>query len=174
MTVTLILGGARSGKSVRAEALVLETLGGGADGAVYIATAQAHDDEMRTRIAAHQARRGRGWQTVECPLTLGGAINDHAGPGRAVLVDCLTLWLTNMMLAERDIDAETAALVDCLRDPKGPVVLVANEVGLGIVPETPLGRRFRDAAGSLNQDVARIATRVEFVAAGLPMLLKGA
>ncbi len=171
MTITLVLGGARSGKSVRAEALTLETTGGG--GAVYIATAQALDPEMTARVAAHQARRGPHWETIECPIDLAAAVAQHAGPGRAVLVDCLTLWLSNVMLAEHDVAAAQAALLGSLTAATGPVVLVANEVGLGIVPETPLGRRFRDAAGRLNQDVARIAARVEFVAAGLPMTLKG-
>ncbi len=172
MTVTLILGGARSGKSARAEALVLEALGSG-DGAVYIATAQARDEEMALRIAAHQARRGRGWQTVECPVALAEAITVRAGPGRALLVDCLTLWLSNIMLAGDDVAAARAGLVEALENAKGPVVLVSNEVGLGVVPESPLGRRFRDAAGVLNQAVARVADRVEFVAAGLPLVLKG-
>ena len=171
MSVTLILGGARSGKSARAEVLALDIAGG--RGALYLATAEAKDDEMTARIAAHQARRGPAWETIECPLDLAAAIDGHAAPERVVLVDCLTLWLSNVMLAAREATAECAALVDALGRAAGPVVVVANEVGLGVVPETPLGRRFRDAAGRLNQDVARLADRVEFVAAGLPVVLKG-
>ena len=171
MSVTLVLGGARSGKSVRAESLALDAAGAG--GAVYIATAQVLDDEMAARVAAHQARRGPEWETVECAVDLAGALARYAGPERAVLVDCLTLWLSNIMLGEDDVAAACAGLADWLHAAPGPVVLVANEVGLGIVPETPLGRRFRDAAGRLNQDVARVASRVELVTAGLPLVLKG-
>lgn len=164
---TLVLGGARSGKSRHAEALAEHM-----PERVYIATAQARDDEMRQRIADHQARRGPGWTTVEAPLDLACAIVGHAAPGRALLVDCLTLWLSNLMEAGRDpVDASTN-LIDALAVASGPVVLVGNEVGLGIVPDTPLGRAFRDAAGRLNQDVAAACQRVVFVAAGLPLVLK--
>ena len=162
----LVLGGARSGKSRHAETLVEAR-----DERVYIATAQAGDDEMRARIADHQARRGEGWRTVEAPLGLPDAIRAEAAPGRAILVDCLTLWLTNLILADRDIAAAEADLLGAIAMPY-PVVLVANEVGLGIVPDTPLGRRFRDAAGRLNQSVAAAVDAVVFVAAGLPLILK--
>ncbi len=165
--VTLVLGGARSGKSTYAEKLV-EGMGPG----VYLATAEAGDGEMTERIRHHQQRRGGRWTTVEEPLDLAGALGQHAAPEHAVLVDCLTLWLSNVMGAERDVDAETDALAKCLSGLPGPVVLVANEVGLGIVPETKLGRLFRDHAGRLNQTIARIAPRVVFVAAGLPLMLK--
>jgi len=173
--VTLVLGGARSGKSRCAEALVEA----GAKIGTYIATAEAGDAEMAARIADHRARRhdvGRGdfWRSVEAPLDLAPAILDHADPARPILVDCLTLWLSNLMLAGRVAEHETEGLLGALRDAAGPVVLVANEVGLGLVPETPLGRQFRDAAGRLNQGVAAVADRVVFVAAGLPLALKGA
>jgi adenosylcobinamide kinase/adenosylcobinamide-phosphate guanylyltransferase len=167
--ITLILGGARSGKSRHAERLVERA----AESGTYCATAEPGDDEMAARIAAHRARRGGFWRTVEAPLALPEAIRAESRADRPVLVDCLTLWLTNAMLAGREIEAEVAALVGALRDAAGPVVLVANEVGLGLVPETPLGRRFRDAAGRLNQEIAALADRVVFVAAGLPLVLKG-
>jgi adenosylcobinamide kinase/adenosylcobinamide-phosphate guanylyltransferase len=166
--LTLVLGGARSGKSRHAERLV-ETA---ASCGTYIATAEPGDAEMRARIAAHRARRGAFWRTVETPLMLAGSVAAETRPERPVLVDCLTLWLSNLMLKEARLDEEFATLRAVLRDAAGPVVLVANEVGLGLVPETPLGRRFRDAAGWLNQDIAAIADRVVFVAAGLPLVLK--
>ena len=166
--VTLVLGGARSGKSRYAECLVL----GAAAGGTYCATAEAGDAEMAARIAAHQARRGRFWQTVEEPLALAPVIAAAASPQRPLLVDCLTLWLSNLMLAGKPIEDETADLVSALRVAAGPVVLVANEVGMGLVPGTPLGRRFRDAAGALNQQIAALADQVVFIAAGLPLILK--
>lgn len=166
MPVTLILGGARSGKSALAERL---TLGAGA-APLYLATAESWDDEMRARIALHRTQRdGRGWRTIEVPLDLPKVLAAEAGP---VLVDCLTLWLTNLMLAEHDIDAATEALMAALDRP-ALTVLVANEVGLGIVPDNALARRFRDAAGRLNQTIAARADTVIFTAAGLPLVLKG-
>ena len=169
--VTLVLGGARSGKSRHAETLITSS---GAASATYIATAEAGDAEMASRIAEHRARRGSFWDTVEAPLDLAAAIRAHAVAERPVLVDCLSLWLANLMGAGRVVEHESEALRGALRDAAGPVVLVANEVGLGLVPQTPLGRRFRDAAGRLNQDIAALADRVVFVAAGLPLALKGA
>jgi adenosylcobinamide kinase / adenosylcobinamide-phosphate guanylyltransferase len=167
--LTLVLGGARSGKSRHAEALARET----GLKRVYVATAQAFDDEMRERISRHQVdRSGDGWTTVEEPFDLALALAGASGPETVVLVDCLTLWLSNLMLTDRDIERGCDALLAALGATKGPVILVSNEVGLGIVPETPLGRRFRDAQGRLNQHVARIADRVIFVAAGLPLILK--
>jgi adenosylcobinamide kinase / adenosylcobinamide-phosphate guanylyltransferase len=166
-SVTLILGGARSGKSAYAEALVTAV----GDG-LYLATAEAGDAEMTERIRAHRARRGDRWTTVEEPLDLSGNLSRHARPGRPILVDCLTLWLSNLLGAGMDIDEETAHLSEALAGLAGPVLLVANEVGLGIVPDTPLGRAFRDHAGRLNQRVAGVADRVVFVAAGLPLVLK--
>ena len=127
---------------------------------------------MAARVAEHRARRGPTWTTIEEPLEIAARIEAEAREDRPVLVDCLTLWLSNLMQAGRDIDAESERLVAALAAARGPVVLVANEVGLGIVPETPLGRAFRDHAGRLNQRLAAVAARVVFVAAGLPMLLK--
>jgi adenosyl cobinamide kinase/adenosyl cobinamide phosphate guanylyltransferase len=166
MSITLVLGGARSGKSRHAEALLARHPAPWA----YLATAEAWDEEMRARIAEHQERRDGRWRTRDVPLGLPAALAAEAGP---VLVDCLTLWLTNLMLGERDVEAATAALEAVLRARAAPTVLVANEVGLGIVPETPLGRAFRDRAGVLNQRVAAVADHVHFIAAGLPLLLKG-
>ncbi|MDP6708092.1 MAG: bifunctional adenosylcobinamide kinase/adenosylcobinamide-phosphate guanylyltransferase [Alphaproteobacteria bacterium] len=166
--VTLILGGARSGKSAYGEALVEAQPGD----CVYLATGQAGDDEMARRIAQHKARRGERWQTIEAPLALTEALTKAARPGAAVLVDCLTLWLSNLLLAGREPETETLALIDRLPRLVGPVVLIANEVGLGIVPENALARRFRDAAGRLNQAVAAVAGRVVLVTAGLPQILK--
>lgn len=166
-SVTLVLGGARSGKSAYAEALV-EAAGRG----LYLATAEAGDAEMAERIRRHRERRGESWVTVEEPLDLAGALRRHAHPGRPILVDCLTLWLSNLMAAGHDVDGEMTALADGFATLAGPLVLVSNEVGLGLVPETPLGRAFRDHAGRLNQTIARKADRVVFIAAGLPLILK--
>lgn len=162
---TLVLGGARSGKSRHAETL-LSTL---PPPWRYIATAQALDAEMRARIATHRARRGAGWETVEAPLDLPAAL---AAPVPA-LVDCLTLWLTNLILGGHDPDRATEALEAALAGRAAPTVLVANEVGLGIVPENALARRFRDAAGLLNQRMAACADRVDFMVAGLAMRVRG-
>jgi adenosylcobinamide kinase/adenosylcobinamide-phosphate guanylyltransferase len=162
------LGGARSGKSRYAERLVEDAARWG----TYCATAEAGDAEMTERIAAHRARRGSFWHTVEVPLALPGAIAAHAAPERPILVDCLTLWLSNLLLTGKQADEDTGALCNALRNAAGGVVLVSNEVGMGLVPETPLGRNFRDAAGRLNQEVAALADRVVFVAAGLPLVLK--
>ncbi|MDH3233202.1 MAG: bifunctional adenosylcobinamide kinase/adenosylcobinamide-phosphate guanylyltransferase [Alphaproteobacteria bacterium] len=167
---TLVLGGARSGKSAHAERLV-EAEGGAL---VYLATAEAGDGEMAERIARHKTRRGGRWRTIEAPLALTEALGEAAQPGSAVLVDCLTIWLSNLLLAGRDVEAEMAALVAALDDVSSPVVLVSNEVGLGIVPENALARAFRDHAGRLNQMVAQAADRVVLVTAGLPMTLKPA
>jgi adenosylcobinamide kinase/adenosylcobinamide-phosphate guanylyltransferase len=168
LATTLVLGGARSGKSAFAEQLV------GASGLakVYLATATAGDDEMRSRIAHHRKRRGDGWVTVEEPIALLDALTREATHGRAVLVDCLTLWLSNLMFAERDCEVEAARLTRFIGVAKHPIVFVSNEVGLGLVPETPLGRNFRDAQGRLNQLVAAVVPNVVFIAAGLPLWLK--
>jgi len=164
--LTLVLGGARSGKSLHAERLVTAL----PPPWVYVATAQAFDDEMVLRIAEHRARRAAGWETVEAPLDLAGAL--AAAGGRPVLVDCLTLWLTNQMLGGHDIPAAAAALDAALDARTAPTVLVANEVGLGIVPDNALARAFRDAAGRLNQQLAARADTVLFMVAGLPMRVK--
>ncbi|MGB8275888.1 MAG: bifunctional adenosylcobinamide kinase/adenosylcobinamide-phosphate guanylyltransferase [Alphaproteobacteria bacterium] len=164
---TLILGGARSGKSRLAEDLIAARGPG-----LYLATGAAGDAEMAERIRLHRERRGSSWRTLEEPLDLVSALVDHAAPGRPVLVDCLTLWLSNLMAAGRDPEAETARLADALPGLRGPVVLVSNEVGLGIVPDNALARAFRDHAGRLHQAVADKAGLVLFVAAGLPLVLK--
>nr|WP_315381778.1 bifunctional adenosylcobinamide kinase/adenosylcobinamide-phosphate guanylyltransferase [uncultured Sphingomonas sp.] len=168
MTSLFVLGGARSGKSryaqTRAESLPGDLL--------YLATAQAFDAEMEERIAHHQADRGPRWSTLDVPLDLPAAILANAAPHRVLLVDCLTLWTSNLMFAERDLDAETEALASAVKQAAGPVVLVANEVGLGIVPDNPLARRFRDAAGRINQAIAAAADEVQFLAAGLPLRMK--
>ena len=165
----LVLGGARSGKSAFAERLVSGT----GLSRHYIATGRAWDEEMRDRIARHRADRGDGWQTHEEPLALAERIAVVSRPDRAVLVDCLTLWVTNLMLEERDMAAAFAGLGAALCAAAGPVVLVSNEVGLGIVPENRMARDFRDHAGRLHQAVAAIVSEVYFVAAGLPLKMKG-
>lgn len=168
---TLVLGGARSGKSRYAEALVAGALApGGA--ALYLATAAPGDAEMAARIAAHRARRGPHWTTREVPLALADALRREARAERPILVDCLTLWVSNLMEAGCDVARAGAALAALLPSLPGPVVLVANEVGLGIVPDNALARAFRDHAGRLNQAIAAVADRVVFVAAGLPLVLK--
>nr|WP_210382264.1 bifunctional adenosylcobinamide kinase/adenosylcobinamide-phosphate guanylyltransferase [Jiella sonneratiae] len=168
--ISFVLGGARSGKSAFAERLV--SASGLAP--VYIATGRAFDAEMDVRIALHRQRRGGDWRTVEAPIDLAGALASEAGPGRMVLVDCLTLWVTNLMLEEHDVEADAAALFERLAAGlAGPVVFVASEVGLGIVPDNAMARRFRDHAGLVNQRVAALADAVHFVAAGLSMQLKG-
>jgi adenosyl cobinamide kinase/adenosyl cobinamide phosphate guanylyltransferase len=163
--LTLVLGGARSGKSRHAENLVAAL----PPPWTYLATAEAGDAEMRERIAAHRTRRGTQWRTVEAPRDLAGALVAQQTP---VLVDCLTLWLSNLMLAEADIEAEVAKLEQALAAATMPLVLVANEVGSGIVPDYPLGRRFRDWQGVLNQRMAARADHVVLVVAGLPLVLK--
>jgi adenosyl cobinamide kinase/adenosyl cobinamide phosphate guanylyltransferase len=164
-TLTLILGGARSGKSRRAEALVTAL----PPPWTYIATAEAFDAEMTARIAEHRARRTAGWQTLDAPRDLPAALALARGP---ILLDCLTLWLSNLMLAEADLTQAGDALEAALRARTSPIMLVSNEVGSGIVPATPLGRRFRDAQGVLNQRMAALADHVELVVAGLPLRLK--
>ena len=170
--VTLVLGGARSGKSRLAEEMTSRALAAGCQGAVYIATAEPGDAEMRERIERHKSRRDRRWRTVEEPLELPGALSRNADAGTAVMIDCLTLWLGNLMAAGRDDGEAAQALLAALSRAPGPVVLVSNEVGLGIVPENALARSFRDRAGRLNQAVAAAVDRVVFVAAGLPITLK--
>jgi len=165
--LTLVLGGARSGKSRYAESLVTAC----PPPWTYVATAEALDDEMRARIAEHRAHRGAGWRTVEAPRDLAEVL-ERTAAGGAVLVDCLTLWLSNLMLADADIEAESARLEAVLAGIAGPLVLVSNEVGLGIVPDNALARRFRDAQGRLNQRIASRADRVVLMVAGLPLVVK--
>ena len=164
--VTLVLGGARSGKSRFAEGLLAERSGR----RLYLATAEAGDPEMAARIERHRENRGGGWRVVEAPLDIAPAI---AAAGKdALLLDCLTLWLSNLMAAGRDVEKATEDLCEALTKALAPVVLVSNEVGLGIVPDNALAREFRDRAGRLNQRVAAAADRVYFIAAGLPLILK--
>jgi len=165
--LSLVLGGARSGKS----RFALERATAAGLDPVYVATAQAYDDEMRERIRLHRAERG-GMATVEAPIDLPACLASEGRPGRILLVDCLTLWLSNVMLADRDVAADADALVAALDAVACPAVLVSNEVGMGIVPENALARRFRDAQGRLNQQIAGLADEVVFVAAGLPLYLK--
>jgi len=175
LDATLVLGGARSGKSSRALRLAE------AQGAqrLFIATAEPFDVEMRERVQAHRLERGAGWQTRECPLDLAGAIDDRAvdaEPGRepaVLLIDCLTVWLGNLMHHRQDVDAACDALLEAMQRCDVPLVLVSNEVGSGLVPETPVGRRFRDEQGRLNQRLAARCARVELVVAGLPLTLRG-
>ncbi len=164
--LTLILGGARSGKSRHAEALIAAV----PPPWVYVATATAGDAEMRDRIEVHRARRGSAWRTIEASVDLAAAL-DAAGPA-PVLVDCLTLWLSNLILGDHPIEARSHELERALDRRQAASVLVANEVGLGIVPDNALARRFRDAAGLLHQRLAGRADRVVLVAAGLPLVLK--
>ena len=166
--LTLVLGGARSGKSRHAERLIeasgLEP--------VYVATAEALDGEMRQRIDEHKARRGERWRTIEEPLALAEALHSVNAEGRALLVDCLTLWLTNLMVHERDIEAAVDGLIASLGDRQGSVVFVSNEVGLGVMPTNAMARRFIDHAGMLHQRIAECADRVLFITAGLAQQLK--
>jgi adenosylcobinamide kinase/adenosylcobinamide-phosphate guanylyltransferase len=171
--LTLVLGGARSGKSRHAEALIEHA----AVTAIYLATAEARDGEMAERIRLHRTRRAVArdridWQTVEEPFALAARLTALSRPDCPILVDCLTLWLSNVMLSGRDVEAEIFSLAIAAAALAGPVVIVANEVGLGIVPDNALARDFRDHAGRLNQTIAAAADNVVFVAAGLPLTLK--
>lgn len=166
---TLVLGGARSGKSAFAEGLV-EASG---LSPIYLATGRALDDEMKTRIAHHQNRRGGNWETIEEPVHLAEALAREARSDRAILVDCLTLWITNLMMADADVAERGEALCAGIRDLPGVVVFVSNEVGMGIVPENRMAREFRDHAGFLHQKVAGECQHVYLMAAGLPLKLKG-
>ena len=166
--VSLVIGGARSGKSAHAESLIKES----GLTPVYLATATAGDGEMTDRIRRHQERRGDIWQTVEEPLDLVSALKEASSAESAVLVDCLTLWLSNLMTLSRDIEHETASLTAAFPYLTGPIIFVTNEVGLGIVPANDLARAFRDHAGRLNQAVAAKADRVTMMISGLPMTLK--
>lgn len=175
--ITLVTGGARAGKSRHAMALVAND-----PSVTYIATAEALDDDMRGRIARHRAERPAEWATVEAPLALGSALRS-CPPDNAVIVDCLTLWVSNLLLRDEDgaadqpqpwyPAAEVEELVAALSGRRRPVVVVTNEVGLGVIPPTPLGRSYRDALGRVNQRVAETATRVVLMVAGVPLVIKG-
>ncbi len=168
--LTLVIGGASCGKSDFAEQLVI------ADGRprYYVATAQAFDDEMRAKIAAHKAaRKGVGWHTIEEPLALAQTL-PSVPKGAVTLIDCATLWLTNLVMSEADIAAQTAALLSAVNHDRGPTVIVSNEVGQGIVPENRMARQFRGHQGALNRKIAAQADLVVQVVAGIPLVLKGA
>ena len=168
MSLTFVLGGARSGKSSYALAQARRLSSGPL---TMIATAQALDAEMAARIARHQAERDDDWTTVEAPLDLAGAVR-RLGPGEVAVIDCLTLWLTNQMLEEAEIAPAVAALIEAFAQSPARLIVISNEVGQGIVPDNPLARRFRDEAGWMHQQVAAAADRVVMVVAGLPVVLK--
>ncbi len=166
----LILGGARSGKSALAEKLALES----AAEVVYVATATAGDGEMQARIAHHRRRRPAHWQTIEEPLALAATLQQHAAAQRLLLVDCLTLWLSNLLLrGEPALQRETAALLQCFPQLPGQIILVSNETGLGVVPADALSRRFVDESGRLHQSLVPMCDRVVFTVAGLPQVIRG-
>jgi adenosylcobinamide kinase / adenosylcobinamide-phosphate guanylyltransferase len=171
VAVTLVLGGARSGKSSFAQVQAQAEQAGSGRRLVMIATGQALDEEMRQRIALHRAERGEAWVTMEVPVDLPSALA-ALRPEDVAVVDCLTLWLTNLMLAGMDLKAAGGALVEAVRAVQNPLWLVSNEVGLGIVPENAMARRFRDAAGRLHRQLAAVADHVVLVVAGLPMVVK--
>ncbi len=167
--IRLILGGARSGKSRQAEQLAAAS---GRE-VTYIATAQAYDDEMRARIARHRDDRPSHWLTLEEPLQLAATILQLQSPDRCLLIDCLTLWVTNQLLDEADMQAERLALCAALENARGEIILVSNETGMGVVPMGELSRRFSDEAGWLNQSIAALADQVVLLVAGIPMVVKG-
>lgn len=166
--LSLVLGGAASGKSAYAESLVLQC----SREPIYLATAQAFDDEMAEKILRHRKMRGSDWTTIEEPLDIPGALS-KVSAGQPVLIDCATLWLTNVILGDHDLDIATKEFLSALGRSEGPIVVVSNETGQGIVPENALSRRFRNAQGRLNQQIAAQADFVVAVMAGLPMTLKG-
>ncbi|WP_025899660.1 bifunctional adenosylcobinamide kinase/adenosylcobinamide-phosphate guanylyltransferase [Sneathiella glossodoripedis] len=166
--ITFVLGGARSGKSRFAEQLAIDS----GLNKIYVATSQIFDAEMQERVNLHQQSRGGDWITIEEPIDLGKILKTQTGSGNILLIDCLTLWLTNLVLAERNIEDAGNSICDALQQANGPVILVSNEVGLGIVPENEMARRFRDHAGILHQKIAALADRVYLITAGLPQQLK--
>ena len=168
--ITLILGGARSGKSAHGEMLALQDF----SSPIYIFTAQAWDDEMKSRIKTHKKRReGKNWKDIEAPIELGTAIKNNAISNNCILVDCLTLWLTNILLAGQDIDDAINELLLTIKACPGEIILISSEVGLGIVPENSIARRFRDLSGKLHQKLAMEAENVLLMVAGIPMVVKG-
>lgn len=171
MTLSLVLGGARSGKSGYAQRQAEQAAEAAGRPPVFIATAEAFDDEMRDRIARHQAERGQGWRQVEAPLDLAEAVRALSAEDIAV-VDCLTLWLSNQMLAERDLAAAVDDLAQALAACPATLWAVSNEVGWSLVPDNPLGRRFRDEAGRLNQRIAAVADAACLIVAGMRLPLE--
>lgn len=172
MAVQLVLGGARSGKTSHALEIVDQLATTQERQKIYVATAQIFDPEMQDRVRRHQEERDETWMTLEAPLELSTIIRMHAQPDRILLVDCLTLWLSNHLLAEHDLEAKRADLIEAISEAKGDLVFVSNEVGLSIVPDNKLGRQFRDESGWMNQQVAKASDKVTFVAAGLPLIMK--
>jgi len=172
-SVTLVLGGARSGKSRYAEELI-EALEDGNGAGLYLATAEALDEEMSVRIQKHRERRGGNWQTIEETREIVAVLDREARPDRPILVDCLTLWLSNLLFNDLKAGEEIQKLAGFLQSGtlRGPVVFVSNETGLGVTPDNQISRLFVDAQGELNQLIAKLADRVVFVAAGLPQILK--
>ena len=168
-----VLGGARSGKSVFAENLALGFNEINSSKCIYLATSQIWDDEMRARVDLHKERRSAQWETIEVPLELPKALFEHSEKGCAILVDCLTLWLTNLMMDERDLNAASDELVNAISSISTPIIFVSNEVGQGIVPDNKMARDFRDHAGLLHQKLAAVVDEVYFITAGLPTKLKG-
>jgi adenosylcobinamide kinase/adenosylcobinamide-phosphate guanylyltransferase len=171
MGLRLIIGGARSGKSAHSQSLAQAEAARRGGAPVMIATAEPLDEEMRERIARHRAERGPGWRTVEAPLDPAAAITSLAAADCAV-VDCLTLWLSNLMFAERDLVAATDGLLQAAARSSSEIILVTNEVGMSIVPENALARRFRDEAGRMNRRAAERADEVVVMFAGIPLRLK--
>ena len=169
----LILGGQKSGKTRAAQARAAAWLRHAGREATLIATALAHDAEMAERIARHRAERDPSWDVIEQPISIRSAIRNAARPDRIVLVDCLTLWISNLKAERREIEIEVQGLVGTLQNAAGPVIVVSNEVGLGIVPDNPLARAFRDNLGRANQVIAAAAECAVFMAAGIPIVLKG-
>jgi adenosylcobinamide kinase/adenosylcobinamide-phosphate guanylyltransferase len=167
-TVTLLLGGARSGKSHYAQ-----ELGEGGGRVIFVATGQAADDETRNKIERHRSSRPQHWKTVEEPLALAEVISHHGPTCDLMIIDCLTFFAANLLDAKADEQISIEGLCAALRAPACSVVLVSNEVGSGVVPEYPSGRRFRDLLGEMNQSVARVASNVLLLVAGLPLVLKG-
>jgi len=168
MSSILILGGARSGKSAYAERLAADHAGE----RIYIATAETIDAEMDERIAHHRRRRGPAWRTIDAPVELAASLSAHDGEGRFILIDCITVWINNLMFHERDVEPAVAELCAAVSAVQARVVLVSNEVGWGIVPDNALARRFRDEAGRANQVLAAAADEAVLVVAGLPLVLK--
>jgi len=170
--LTLFIGGCRSGKSIAA---LQHANSNGANRKIFVATCQPYDAEMQIRIERHRQERDLAWETIEEPLEIADIVRQHNGPQTVILVDCLTLWLTNLIVAEADdttISQRIETLKDALSNAQGPVLLVANEVGMGIVPDNAMSRRFRDWAGSLNQQMARCAHEVILTVAGIPVPIK--